>query len=60
MNAYDQTFDPRVLIGRCDLISQFIDICLISRHSIGMCTYFIHTKFEYEKTQLVYFHTSFE
>ena len=29
MNEYDQTFDPKVLIGRCDLISRFSDFCLI-------------------------------
>ena len=28
MNAYDQTFDLKVLIGRCDLISGFSDFAL--------------------------------
>ena len=29
MNEYDQTFNPKVLIGWCDLISWFSDFCLI-------------------------------
>ena len=28
MNEYDQTFDPKVLIGHCDLISRFGDFAL--------------------------------
>ena len=35
MNEYDQTVEPKILIGRCDLISRFSDFCLISWH----CTY---------------------
>ena len=36
MNENDQTFDLKVLIGRSDLILQFSNFCLISRHSFGM------------------------
>ena len=28
MSEYDQTFDPNILIGHCDLISRFSDIAL--------------------------------
>ena len=28
MSEYDQTFDPNILIGDCDLISRFIDFAL--------------------------------
>ena len=28
MSEYDQTFDPNILIGHCDLISQFSDFAL--------------------------------
>ena len=28
MSEYDQTFDPNILIGHCDLISRFIDFAL--------------------------------
>ena len=28
MSEYDQTFDPNILIGDCDLISRFSDFAL--------------------------------
>ena len=28
MSEYDQTFDPNILIGHCDLISRFSDFAL--------------------------------
>ena len=28
INKYDQTFDPNILIGHCDLISWFSDFAL--------------------------------
>ena len=28
MSEYDQTFDPNILIGHCDLISRFSDFTL--------------------------------
>ena len=28
MSEYDKTFDPNILIGHCDLISQFSDFAL--------------------------------
>ena len=28
MSEYDQTFDPNILIGHCDLISHFSDFAL--------------------------------
>ena len=28
MSEYDQAFDPNILIGHCDLISQFSDFAL--------------------------------
>ena len=36
MSEYDQTFDPNILTGHCDLISRFSDFCLISRYSNGL------------------------
>ena len=36
MSEYDQTFDPNILIGHCDLISRFSDFCLIYQHSSGL------------------------
>ena len=34
MSKYDKTFDPKVLIGQCELISRFSDFALYlpSRH----------------------------
>ena len=29
MNVYDQTFNPNILIGLCDLISRFSDFALL-------------------------------
>ena len=42
MSVYDQTFDPNILIGHCDLISRFSDFAL----------------YEYVGTQMVYEQTS--
>ena len=50
MFAYDKTFDPKVVLGHCDLISQFSDFPFISRHAIGIWTYFLHDMYEYDKT----------
>ena len=30
MSVYDETFDPNILIGHCDLISRFSDFPYIS------------------------------
>ena len=46
MSEYDQTFDPNILTGHCDLISRFSDFCLISRYSNG----FFQSMFAYDKT----------
>ena len=39
MSEYDQTFDPNILIGHCDLISWFSDFAL-----------YLHTQLVYEQT----------
>ena len=39
MSKYDQTFDPNILIGHCDLISWFSDFAL-----------YLGTQVVYEKT----------
>ena len=36
MYEFDKTFDRKVFLGHCDLISWFSDFCLISRHSVGI------------------------
>ena len=46
MSEYDQTFNPNILIGHCDLISQFSDFALyLSTHVV-----YEHTMFAYDKT----------
>ena len=42
MSEYDQTFDPNILKGHCDLISWFSDS--------DMWSYFFHSMFVYDKT----------
>ena len=44
MNEYDQTFELKVLVGRCDLISRFSDFCLISKYSVGIFILFSDDK----------------
>ena len=39
MYEYDKTFDRKVFLGHCDLISWFSDFAL-SRHSVGIFSYF--------------------
>ena len=41
MSEYDQTFDPNILIGHCDLILQFSDLAL-----------YLGTQVVYEQTSL--------
>ena len=75
MSEYDQTFDPNILIGHCDLISRFSDFAL---HLVTQMVYEQDKIFDpevvlghcdlisrfsdfalYLDTQLVYFHTFF-
>ena len=35
MSEYDQTFDPSILIGHCDLISRFSDFALYLGTQMG-------------------------
>ena len=44
MYEYDKTFDRKVFLGHCDLIS------LISQHSVGIFSYFFLLMNEYDKT----------
>ena len=53
MSKYDKTFDPKVLIGQCELISPFSDFCLVSRHSVGVLTYFMYNMIETFKPSVV-------
>ena len=52
MSEYDQTFDPNILIGHCDLISWFSDFALylgtqmVYEHSSN----FFQSMFAYDKT----------
>ena len=43
MSGYDQTFDPNILIGHCDLISRFSDFAL-----------YLSTQVVYEQTMFAY------
>ena len=45
MSEYDQTFDPNILIGHCDLISRFSDFALYLGTHI-----FFQSMFAYDKT----------
>ena len=45
MSEYDQTFDPNILIGHCDLISRFSDFALY----LGTQLVYEQTSF-YDKT----------
>ena len=45
MNKYDQTFDPNILIGQCDLISRFNDFALY----LDTQLVYFHTSF-YDQT----------
>ena len=44
MSEYDQTFDPNILIGHCDLISRFSDFAL-----------YLGTQVVYEQTSFTLF-----
>ena len=44
MIEYDQTYDPNILIGHCDLISRFSDL------SIDIFSYFFQIMSEYDQT----------
>ena len=44
MSVYDQTFDPNILIGHCDLISRFSDLAL-----------YLGTQVVYEQTSFTLF-----
>ena len=51
MFAYDKTFDPKVVLGQCDLILRFSDFALYLGTQIGICrTYCFHDMFAYDKT----------
>ena len=50
MFVYDKTFDPKVVLGHCDLITWFSDFAFLSRFSFGIWTYFFHIMFAYDKT----------
>ena len=43
MFAYDKTFDPKVYLGHCNLISWFSDFALYSRHSVYDVYYDVQT-----------------
>ena len=45
MSEYDEAFDPNILIGHCDLISQFSDFA-----SISIFSYFFQIMSVYDQT----------
>ena len=51
MSKHDKTFDPKVLISQCELISRFSDF--VSRHSVGVLTYFMYNMIETFKPSVV-------
>ena len=50
MNEYDQTFDPNILIGNCDLISRFSDFALYLSTQLVYEKNFLHTMFANDNT----------
>ena len=48
MYEYDKTFNRKVFLGHCDLISWFSDFA--SRHSVGIFSYFFLIMNEYDQT----------
>ena len=50
MSEYDQTFDPNILIGHCDLISRFSDFALYLGTQMVFRTNFFQSMFAYDKT----------
>ena len=49
MSEYDQTFDPNILIGHCDLISRFSDFALYLDTQL-VFSYFFRIMSEYDQT----------
>ena len=49
MSEYDQTFDPNILIGHCDLISRFSDFAL-----------YFGTQLVYEQTTVFAYDNTFD
>ena len=49
MNNYDQTFNPNILVGHCDLISWFSDFAL-----------YLSTQVVYEQTSLFAYDKTFD
>ena len=49
---YGKNFDRKVFLGHCDIVSWFSDFALyiISRHSVGIVSYFFQIMNEYEET----------
>ena len=51
MSEYDQTFDPNILIGHCDLISRFSDFAIyLGTQMVYEQTNFCQSMFAYDKT----------
>ena len=48
MFAYDKTFDPKVFLGHCDLISCFSDFAFI--FTLGIFSYVFLIMSKYDKT----------
>ena len=50
MSEYDQTFDPNILIGHCDLISRFSDFALYLGTQMVYEQTSFQSMFAYDKT----------
>ena len=50
MSEYDQTFDPNILIGQCDLISRFSDFALYPDTQLVYFHTFFYILSEYNQT----------
>ena len=46
---YDKTFEPKVVLGHCDLISQFSDFALYLNTQL-VYEHFFHSMFVFDKT----------
>ena len=50
MSEYDQTYDPNILIGHCDLISRFSAFALYLRTQLIFFSYFFQIVSENDQT----------
>ena len=50
MFSYDKSFDPKIVLGHCDLISWLIDFALYLGTQLVYAHFLFHSMFVYDKT----------